>query len=149
MGRVIDELEFGWQAGIWKTPAGWLEDSGLSGVVTVQEIVAHLGTDALAPADVFGHALRETMAQELACEKIRGNAIAPGAIKTAINRDAWEDEEARKELLKLIPYGRIGETEDVAEAAVWLASDASDYVVGTTLFVDGGMMLYPAFREGG
>ncbi|WP_334061202.1 SDR family oxidoreductase [Limimaricola cinnabarinus] len=93
--------------------------------------------------------LMETMAQELACEKIRVNAIAPGAIKTAINRDAWEDEKARKELLKLIPYGRVGETEDVAEAAVWLASDASDYVVGTTLFVDGGMMLYPSFREGG
>ena len=93
--------------------------------------------------------LMETMAQELACEKIRVNAIAPGAIKTAINRDAWQDEEARKKLLKLIPYGRVGETEDVAEAALWLASDASDYVVGTTLFVDGGMMLYPAFREGG
>tara|TARA_R110002049_G_C9175592_1_gene562592 strand:- start:11521 stop:12327 length:807 start_codon:yes stop_codon:yes gene_type:complete len=93
--------------------------------------------------------LMESMAQELACEKIRVNAIAPGAIKTTINRNAWEDEEARKELLKLIPYGRVGETEDVAEAAMWLASDASDYVVGTTLFVDGGMMLYPAFREGG
>ncbi|WP_233417293.1 glucose 1-dehydrogenase [Halovulum marinum] len=93
--------------------------------------------------------LMETMAQELACEKIRVNAIAPGAIRTAINRDAWEDETARKKLLTLIPYGRIGETEDVAEAAVWLASDASDYVVGTTLFVDGGMMLYPSFREGG
>ncbi|MGR3590769.1 MAG: glucose 1-dehydrogenase [Limimaricola soesokkakensis] len=93
--------------------------------------------------------LMETMAQELASEKIRVNAIAPGAIKTAINRDAWEDEQARNELLKLIPYGRIGNTEDVAEAAIWLASDASDYVVGTTLFVDGGMMLYPAFREGG
>ena len=93
--------------------------------------------------------LMESMAQELACEKIRVNAIAPGAIKTAINREAWEDEEARKELLKLIPYGRMGETEDVADAAVWLASDASDYVVGTTLVVDGGMMLYPSFREGG
>ena len=93
--------------------------------------------------------LMESMAQELACEKIRVNAIAPGAIKTAINREAWEDEKARKELLQLIPYGRVGETEDVAEAAIWLASDASDYVVGTTLFVDGGMMLYPAFREGG
>ena len=93
--------------------------------------------------------LMETMAQELACEKIRVNAIAPGAIKTAINREAWEDEKARKELLQLIPYGRVGETEDVAEAAIWLASDASDYVVVTTLFVDGGMMLYPAFREGG
>jgi glucose 1-dehydrogenase len=93
--------------------------------------------------------LMETMAQELACEKIRVNAIAPGAIKTAINEEAWQDEEAREKLLRLIPYGRIGTPADVAEAAVWLASDASDYVVGTTLFVDGGMMLYPAFREGG
>lgn len=93
--------------------------------------------------------LMESMAQELAVEKIRVNAIAPGAIKTAINREAWETKEARKKLLKLIPYGRVGEPEDVAKAVVWLASDESDYVVGTTLFVDGGMMLYPAFREGG
>lgn len=93
--------------------------------------------------------LMESMAQELAGEKIRVNAIAPGAIKTAINTDAWETEEAQEKLLKLIPYGRIGAPEDVAKAAVWLASDESDYVVGTTLFIDGGMMLYPAFREGG
>lgn len=93
--------------------------------------------------------LMETMAQELACEKIRVNAIAPGAIKTDINRESWEDEDARRRLVKLIPYGRVGAAEDVAEAAVWLASDASDYVVGTTLFVDGGMVLYPGFGEGG
>ncbi|MDT7533019.1 SDR family oxidoreductase [Sphingobium sp. SA2] len=93
--------------------------------------------------------LMETMAQELAAEKIRVNAIAPGAIKTAINKEAWETEAAKEKLLKLVPYGRVGEPEDVAQAAVWLASDDSDYVVGTTLFVDGGMVLYPAFREGG
>lgn len=93
--------------------------------------------------------LMETMAQELAAEKIRVNAIAPGAIKTPINMPAWETPEAERELLRLIPYGRVGETIDVARAAVWLASDASDYVVGTTLFVDGGMSLYPGFREGG
>jgi glucose 1-dehydrogenase len=93
--------------------------------------------------------LMETMAQELAAEKIRVNAIAPGAIKTDINRESWEDEEAKNQLLKLIPYGRVGEPEDVAKAAVWLASDESDYVVGTTLFIDGGMLLYPGFREGG
>lgn len=93
--------------------------------------------------------LMQTMAQELACEKIRVNAIAPGAIKTDINREAWESEEARQKLLKLIPYGRIGESADIGNAAVWLASDVSDYVVGTTLFVDGGMMLYPEFREDG
>ena len=93
--------------------------------------------------------LMKSMAQELAPQKIRVNSIAPGAIKTAINRDAWDTPAAEAELLKLIPYGRVGVGEDIAQAAVWLASDASDYVTGTTLFVDGGMTLYPGFRTGG
>lgn len=93
--------------------------------------------------------LMETAAQELAPEGIRVNAIAPGAIKTSINRQAWENETAAEQLLELIPYRRIGEPQDVAKAAVWLASDDSDYVVGTTLFVDGGMTLYPAFSKAG
>lgn len=93
--------------------------------------------------------LMESMAQELAGERIRINAIAPGAIRTPINRDAWESGEELNDLLKLIPYGRIGEPEDVAQAMLWLASDLSDYVTGTTLFVDGGMSLYPAFRGEG
>jgi glucose 1-dehydrogenase len=93
--------------------------------------------------------LMETMAQELAAEKIRVNAIAPGAIRTPINKDVWSTPAALDKLLQLVPYGRIGEPEDIARAAVWLASDDSDYVVGTTLFVDGAMSLYPAFREGG
>lgn len=93
--------------------------------------------------------LMMSIAQELAPHHIRVNAIAPGAIRTPINRKAWETPEALGNLLKLIPYGRIGEPEDVARAAVWLASDESDYVVGSTLFVDGGMMLYPGFATGG
>ena len=93
--------------------------------------------------------MMQTLAQEVAGRGIRVNAIAPGAIKTPINRDAWDNDEALAKLLKLIPYGRIGLPEDVAKAAVWLACDDSDYVVGTTLFVDGGMTLYPGFREGG
>jgi len=93
--------------------------------------------------------LMQTLAQEVASEGIRVNAIAPGAIRTAINRPAWETQAAEAKLLRLIPYGRVGDPDDVAKAAVWLASDESDYVVGTTLFVDGGMTLYPAFREGG
>ena len=93
--------------------------------------------------------LMQTMAQELAQHRIRVNSIAPGAIRTPINKSAWETPEAAKELLKLIPYDRIGETTDIARAVVWLASDQSDYVTGTTLFVDGGMMLYPGFRTGG
>jgi len=93
--------------------------------------------------------LMKSMAQEVAPKKIRVNSIAPGAIKTAINRAAWETPGAEAELLKLIPDGRVGVPEDVARAAVWLASDASDYVTGTTLFVDGGMTLYPGFSTGG
>jgi glucose 1-dehydrogenase len=93
--------------------------------------------------------LMKSMAQEVAPKKIRVNSIAPGAIKTAINRAAWETPEAEAELLKLIPDGRVGLPEDIARAAVWLASDASDYVTGTTLFVDGGMTLYPGFSTGG
>jgi glucose 1-dehydrogenase len=93
--------------------------------------------------------LMKSMAQELAPKKIRVNSIGPGAIRTPINRDAWETPEALASLLTLIPDGRIGLPEDIARAAVWLASDASDYVTGQTLFVDGGMTLYPGFATGG
>jgi glucose 1-dehydrogenase len=93
--------------------------------------------------------MMRSLAQEVAPEHIRVNAIAPGAIRTPINRNAWDTPQAYADLLKLIPYGRIGEPEDVARAAVWLASDDSDYVVGATLFIDGGMSLYPAFASGG
>ncbi|MGR9107205.1 MAG: SDR family oxidoreductase, partial [Gammaproteobacteria bacterium] len=93
--------------------------------------------------------LMQTMAQELAGQKIRVNSISPGAIKTPINRMAWETPEAEKDLLELIPYGRVGNVEDIAHAAVWLASDLSDYVTGATLYIDGGMTLYPGFHEGG
>ncbi len=91
----------------------------------------------------------KSIAQELAHLKIRVNGIAPGAIKTPINKSAWETQEAEQQLLKLIPYERVGEPSDIGRATVWLASDDSDYVTGTSLFVDGGMTLYPGFREGG
>ena len=93
--------------------------------------------------------LMKTLAQELAPHKIRINSIGPGAIRTNINRSAWQQPEDAKELLELIPYKRIGDPEDIGRAAVWLASDESDYVQGTTLFVDGGMTLYPEFASGG
>lgn len=93
--------------------------------------------------------MMKSLAQEVAEHGIRVNGNAPGAIKTSINREAWGTSAAERKLLELIPYGRVGEPEDVAKAAVWLASDASDYVVGTTIFVDGGMALYPGFRENG
>ncbi|MGW5441814.1 SDR family oxidoreductase [Streptomyces asiaticus] len=93
--------------------------------------------------------LNQTLAQEFAPQRIRVNAIAPGAIKTPINRSAWQTPEALASLLELIPYGRIGDPLDIANAAVVLASDLCDYVVGTTLYVDGGMTLFPGFATGG
>ncbi|ABE35504.1 short chain dehydrogenase family protein [Paraburkholderia xenovorans LB400] len=91
----------------------------------------------------------KSLAQEVAPERIRVNSIAPGAIRTPINKDAWDTDAALQKLLKLIPYRRVGESQDIGKAAVWLASDESDYVVGTTLFVDGGMTLYPGFDDNG
>jgi len=93
--------------------------------------------------------LMKSIAQEMAPYRIRVNSIGPGAIKTPINHAAWATPEAEKALLTLIPYQRVGVPEDIARAAVWLASDYSDYVTGTTLFVDGGMTLYPGFSTGG
>ncbi len=93
--------------------------------------------------------MMRTLAQEVAPLKIRVNSIAPGAIQTNINRAAWETEEARNKLLELIPYKRIGLPEDIGATAAWLASDTSDYVTGTTIFVDGGMTQYPEFASGG
>ncbi len=91
----------------------------------------------------------KTIAQELAPEKIRVNNIAPGAIETTINRQAWETPEAEFKLLQLIPYNRVGVPEDIASVAVWLASDEADYIQGTTIVVDGGMCLFPGFATGG
>lgn len=91
----------------------------------------------------------KTLAQEVAHEGIRVNSIAPGAIRTSINEDVWSDPSKSKELLKLIPYGRIGEPNDVARVAAWLASDEADYITGVSILVDGGMSLYPGFRSSG
>jgi glucose 1-dehydrogenase len=93
--------------------------------------------------------LMQTIAQELAPKFIRVNGIGPGAIRTPINTAAWSTPEAYASLMNLVPYKRIGEPDDIAQAAVWLASDSADYVTGTTLFVDGGMTLYPEFADGG
>lgn len=93
--------------------------------------------------------MMKSIAQELAPHKIRVNSIGPGAIQTPINKDAWGDKESLDKLLELIPYGRIGQPDDIGEVAAWLASDESDYVTGTTIFADGGMTLYPGFADNG
>jgi glucose 1-dehydrogenase len=116
---------------------------------SVHEVIPWAGHVNYAASKGGIHMLMQTLAQEVGPERIRVNAVAPGAIRTPINREAWETPEALERLLTLIPYGRIGEPEDVARAVIWLSSDEADYVTGTTLFVDGGMTLYPGFADNG
>ena len=118
-------------------------------ISSVHEVVPWAGHANYAASKGGVRLMMQSLAQEVAPARIRVNSIAPGAVRTPINRAAWETSAAYDALMGLVPYKRIGEPEDIARAAVWLASDDSDYVVGTTLFVDGGMTLYPGFAEGG
>jgi glucose 1-dehydrogenase len=93
--------------------------------------------------------LMKSIAQEVAALKIRVNSICPGAICTPMNKSAWEDRAAYDGLMALIPYKRIGEPEEIGRLAAFLASDYADYMTGTSINVDGGMMLYPGFESGG
>ena len=116
---------------------------------SVHEVIPWAGHVNYATSKGGVNMMMQSIAQEMAGKKIRVNSISPGAISTPINTSAWNTPEAESELLKLIPYQRVGKPQDIARAAVWLASDDSDYVTGTSMFVDGGMTLYPGFREGG
>ncbi len=118
-------------------------------VSSVHDIVPWAGRVNYAASKGGVAMLMRSVAQEVAPRRIRINAVSPGAIRTGINEAAWDSPEASRKLLELIPYGRVGEIDDVARAALWLASDDSDYVTGATLYVDGGMTLYPAFADGG
>lgn len=93
--------------------------------------------------------MMKSIAQEVAPFRIRVNSICPGAIRTPINTSAWDSPEAYASLMTLIPYGRIGEPEDIGRMAAFLASDHADYITGASIFVDGGMTLYPGFAKGG
>jgi glucose 1-dehydrogenase len=93
--------------------------------------------------------MMKSIAQEVAPYRIRVNSIAPGAVRTPINMEAWHTRDAYNDLMRLIPYKRIGEPVEIGRAAVWLASDDSDYINGATIYVDGGMTLYPGFETGG
>jgi glucose 1-dehydrogenase len=118
-------------------------------VSSVHEVIPWAGHVNYAASKGGVRLFMQSVAQELAPHRIRVNSIAPGAIQTPINRAAWETPQALQSLLTLIPYGRIGVPEDVGRTAAWLASDAADYVHGQTIFVDGGMTLYPEFARGG
>ncbi len=116
---------------------------------SVHEVIPWAGHVNYAASKGGVNLLMRSLAQEVAAEGIRVNSIAPGAIATAINEEVTGDEAKARELLKLIPYKRVGKVEDVGNVAVFLASDLADYIVGTTLFVDGGMCLYPGFEDNG
>lgn len=118
-------------------------------ISSVHEVIPWAGHVNYAASKGGVFQLMKSIAQEVAPWRIRVNSICPGAIRTPINRAAWETPAAYAELLKLIPYKRIGEVEDIARLAVWLASDEADYITGASLFVDGGMTLYPGFEAGG
>jgi len=118
-------------------------------VSSVHEVIPWAGHANYAASKGGIMLLMKTMAQELAPFHIRVNSLCPGAIRTPINRSVWESPEGYSKLMELIPYGRIGEVEDIGRLAVWLASDESDYIQGASIFIDGGMTLYPGFATGG
>src|SRR5918996_1551056 len=93
--------------------------------------------------------MMKSIAQETAPHRIRVNSVCPGAIRTPINTGAWSTPEAYADLMKLVPYKRIGEVDDIGRVVAWLASDEADYITGASIFVDGGMTLYPGFEAGG
>ncbi len=118
-------------------------------ISSVHEVIPWAGHVNYAASKGGVFQLMKSVAQEVAPWRIRVNSICPGAIRTPINMPAWATPQAYNELMRLIPYKRIGEPEDIARLAVWLASDEADYITGASLFVDGGMTLYPGFEAGG
>ncbi len=118
-------------------------------VSSVHEVIPWAGHVNYAASKGGVMLLMKSIAQEVAPWRIRVNSICPGAIRTPINRPAWESPKAYNDLMRLIPYKRIGEPEDIARLATWLCSDEADYITGASLFIDGGMTLYPGFEAGG
>ncbi|HWA10557.1 MAG TPA: SDR family oxidoreductase [Opitutaceae bacterium] len=119
------------------------------GISSVHEEIAWSGYSAYTASKAALAMLTKTLAQEAAPHGVRVLAVAPGAIRTPINRGVWSSPKGLKDLLKKIPLNRIGEPKDIADIVVVLVSDAASYVTGRTVFVDGGMTDYPDFARGG
>ena len=118
-------------------------------VSSVHEVIPWAGHVNYAASKGGVMLMMKSIAQEVAPFRIRVNSICPGAIRTPINMEAWGTSEAYTDLMRLIPYKRIGEAVEIGRVAAWLASDYADYITGTSIFVDGGMTLYPGFETGG
>ncbi len=124
-----------------------------SGVIlnisSVHEEIAWSGYSAYTASKAAVSMLTKTLAQEAAPHGVRVLSVAPGAIRTPINRSVWSDQQSLQDLLDKIPLKRIGEPEEIARMVVVLVSDVASYVTGRTIFVDGGMTDYPDFAHGG
>lgn len=118
-------------------------------ISSVHEIIPWSGRANYAASKGALKMLMQTLAQEHGSDKIRVNSICPGAIQTPINKEAWETPEALNQLLKLIPYNRIGQSEEVGNLAAFLASDLADYISGASIFIDGGMTTLESFEDNG
>ena len=118
-------------------------------ITSVHEIIPWEGYSAYTSSKAAVGMLTKTLAMEAAPHGVRVLALAPGAVKTAINQSVWSDPKMLRDLLTKIPVGRMGETKEIAELAALLVSDAASYVTGTTVYVDGGMTLYANFERGG
>lgn len=118
-------------------------------ISSVHEIIPWAGHANYAASKGAIRMLMQTLAQEYGADKIRVNSICPGAIQTPINQNAWSTPDALSSLLTLIPYNRIGQSQDIGNLAVFLASDLADYITGTSIFVDGGMTTFESFSTGG
>ena len=116
---------------------------------SVHETIPWSGYSAYTASKAAISMLTRTLAQEAAPHGVRVTALAPGAIKTPINKDVWSNPKSLRDLLEKIPLGRVGEPEDIARMAAVLVSDLAGYATGMTLFVDGGMTDYPDFSHGG
>ena len=118
-------------------------------VSSVHEVIPWAGHVNYAASKGGVMLMMKSIAQEVAPHRIRVNSVCPGAIRTPINTAAWSTPEAYADLMKLVPYKRIGEVDDIGRVVAWLASDEADYITGASIFVDGGMTLYPGFEDGG
>lgn len=118
---------------------------GIAGVIinvsSVHEELPMVGSSVYSTAKGGLRMMTRTLAPELAKQRIRIVNVGPGAIATPINAATLASPTLKAELLKEIPLGRIGTPDDVAEAVCWLASDQASYITGTTLYVDGGLMV--------
>ncbi|MDA8381643.1 MAG: SDR family oxidoreductase [Betaproteobacteria bacterium] len=118
-------------------------------ITSVHEFIPWAGFSAYTSAKAGLSMFTKTLAQEAVAKGVRVVALAPGAIKTPINEAVWRDPRGLADLDQKIAMGRPGDPQEVAQVAAFLVSDLASYVTGTTVAVDGGMLIYPDFRHGG